>query len=41
LGCLVAESTAWRWSSAAWFTTRAGPIEMDEVRLPLDPADRI
>ena len=31
----------WKWSSAAWYSNRIGPIEIDDVRLPLNPLDRI
>ncbi len=38
---LVEDAADWKWSSAAWYTNRTGPIEVDDVRLPLNPADRI
>lgn len=38
---LVECATDWLWSSAAWYADRAGPIAMDDVRLPLNPDDRI
>ena len=38
---LVDEPAKWQWSSAAWFTDGTGPMAMDEVRLPLNPGDRI
>jgi REP element-mobilizing transposase RayT len=38
---LVEDAADWKWSSAAWYANRTGPIEMDDVRLPLNPADRI
>jgi putative transposase len=38
---LVEDTVNWKWSSAAWYENRTGPIEMDDVRLPLNPADRI
>jgi putative transposase len=31
----------WKWSSAVWYANRTGPIEIDDVRLPLNPLDRI
>jgi hypothetical protein len=30
---LVEDSVDWKWSSAAWYANRTGPIEMDDVRL--------
>jgi len=38
---LADEPVKWRWSSAAWFANGSGPIAMDEVRLPLNPGDRV
>ncbi len=38
---LVEESVDWKWSSAAWYVNRSGPIEIDDVRLPLNASDRI
>ena len=38
---LVKDSLDWKWSSAAWYAHRTGPIEIDDVRLPLNPLDRI
>lgn len=38
---LVENATDWPWSSAGWYAGGAGPIPIDEVRLPLDPWDRI
>src|ERR1700730_14698893 len=38
---LVEEALDWAWSSAAWYAKRTGPIEMDEVSLPLNAWDRI
>jgi len=38
---LVGDALEWEWSSAAWYAQRTGPIEMDEVRLPLNAWDRI
>jgi hypothetical protein len=40
-GGLVEDALDWEWSSAAWYTKRTGPIEMDDVRLPLNAWDRI
>jgi len=31
----------WKWSSAAWYSNRTGPIEIDGVRLSLNPIDRV
>jgi putative transposase len=38
---LVKDPVDWNWSSAAWYANRTGPIEIDDVRLPLNPLDRI
>ena len=38
---LVEDSVDWKWSSAAWYANRTGPIEINDVRLPLNPLDRI
>jgi putative transposase len=38
---LVEDSVDWKWSSAAWYVNRSGPIEIDDIRLPLDARDRI
>jgi len=38
---LVGDSVDWTWSSATWYVNRTGPIEMDDVRLPLLALDRI
>ena len=38
---LVEDPVDWKWSSAAWYAHRSGPIEIDDVRLPLNPGDRI
>jgi putative transposase len=38
---LVDEASAWRWSSANWYAGNEGPIAVDDVRLPLNPADRV
>jgi putative transposase len=38
---LVADAVDWKWSSAAWYANRSGPIEIDDVRLPLNSRDRI
>lgn len=38
---IVDDPLAWNWSGARWFADRSGPIEMNEVRLPLNPGDRI
>ena len=38
---LVESATDWGWSSAGWYAGGTGPIVMDEVRLPLNPGDRI
>ena len=38
---LVEDSVEWKWSSAAWYSQRTGPIEIDDVRLPLNPLDKI
>ena len=38
---LLERSVDWKWSSAAWYVNRSGPIEIDDVRLPLNAFDRI
>jgi putative transposase len=38
---LVHDSSNWKWSSAAWYANRTGPIEIDEFRLTLNSLDRI
>ena len=38
---LVENSLDWKWSSARWFADQTGPIPIDDVRLPLNPRDRI
>jgi len=38
---LVEDSIDWKWSSAAWYTSRTGLIEIDQVCLPLNALDRI
>jgi putative transposase len=38
---LVESATDWPWSSAGWYADRTGPIPIDEVRLPLNPRDRM
>jgi REP element-mobilizing transposase RayT len=38
---LVDDAVDWKWSGAAWYAHRSGPIEIDDVRLPLNPGDRI
>jgi hypothetical protein len=38
---LVEDALDWEWSSAAWYAKRTGPIEIDEVRLPLNAWDRL
>jgi len=38
---LVESATDWTWSSAGWYVNRTGPISIDEVRLPLNPGDRV
>ena len=38
---MVESATDWPWSSADWYADRTGPIPMDEVRLPLNPGDRV
>ena len=38
---LVEDALDWEWSSAAWYAQRTGPIEIDEVRLPLNSWGRI
>jgi hypothetical protein len=38
---LVEDAVNWKWSSAAWYANRTGPIKMDDVRLPLKALDRI
>src|SRR5678815_1305077 len=38
---LVEDSVDWKWSSAAWYANRTGPIEIDDVRLPQNPVNTI
>lgn len=38
---LVKDPCDWNWSSARWFLERMGPLQMDDVKLPLNPWDRI
>jgi putative transposase len=38
---LVEVATDWPWSSAGWYADRTGPISIDDVRLPFNPADQI
>jgi putative transposase len=38
---LVQDPLWWEWSSARWFAGRAGPIAMDDIRLPFDPQNWI
>ena len=38
---LAQDPLGWEWSSARWFAERAGPIAMDDIRLPFDPQNRI
>jgi putative transposase len=38
---LVEDALDWAWSSAAWYAKRTGPIEIDDVRVPLNPLDRL
>jgi REP element-mobilizing transposase RayT len=38
---LVGNSLDWKWSSTRWLVDRIGPIRMDDVKLPLNPWDRI
>ena len=38
---LVQDPLQWKWSSARWFTEQAGPIAIDDVRLPMNPTDWI
>jgi REP element-mobilizing transposase RayT len=38
---LAQDPLGWEWSSARWFAERAGPIAMDDIRLPFDPQNWI
>ena len=38
---LVHDPLQWNWPSARWFAEQAGPIAIDEVRLPMNPSDWI
>jgi putative transposase len=38
---LVQDPLRWEWSSARWFAEGAGPIAMDDIRLPFDPKNWI
>jgi len=38
---LVTNSLDWRWSSEQWFLDRSGPLQIDEVKLPLNPRNSI
>ncbi|HVP45097.1 MAG TPA: transposase [Bryobacteraceae bacterium] len=38
---LVKIQADWMWSSAAWYANQTGPLEIDDVHLPLNPEDKI
>jgi len=38
---LIQDPRDWNWSSARWFLELRGPLQIDEVKLPLNPWDRI